>query len=57
MVTWNEGTETPEFERGLPEEIHFWKTQRELFILRDASWHRWERGTPIKEVGLNVERH
>ena len=56
-ATWDEGKTPPRYERGLPQEIHFWKSGGEIYLLRDVdddlpTWCRWNKGVAIKDVGL-----
>ena len=57
IITWDEGSSPPTYERGLPSEVHFWKTGGELWLLRDTdsplpTWCMWKPGVAIKDVGL-----
>lgn len=56
-ATWHEGETPLKYDRGLPEEIHFWKRGNEIFILRDSVWHLWPKGVAIQDVGLHTRYH
>lgn len=57
-VTWSEAKSPPTHARGLPNEVHFWKCQGTIYILRDTddptmpTWCAWHPGVAIKDVGL-----
>ncbi len=57
IATWDDGQSPPQYERGLPHEIHMWKCRDNIFILRDThdnvvpTWCRWREGQAIKDCG------
>ena len=58
-VTWDEGRAPPIYARGLPHEVHFWKSGGDIYLMRTTdeldmpAWCRWNIGTPIKDVCLD----
>lgn len=56
-TTYDDTPEPPAYARGLPAEIHFWKHDGCLFLLRgpdgDAppTWCLWREGQAVRDVG------